>query len=110
MVDAVKEEAEVSTYEEEEMGEWSVVNPDGVKHAAAEMVQPCPLDAKCMTECIVYKATLTAKDGEVKTYIGMTEPPFKKRMYKHNADRRDRNLENSTAMSAYFWKKEDEGV
>ena len=46
------------------------------------------------------KVTLTANDGEVKTYIGLTEPPFKKRLYKHNADRRDRNLENSTAMSA----------
>ena len=71
-------------------------------------VQFCPLDCKCLTECIVYKATLTANDGEMKTCIGPTEDPFKKRLY--NADKRDRNLEKATAMSAYFWKKKDEGV
>ena len=49
--------------------------------------------AQCPTECIVYKATLTANDDEVKTYIGLTETPFKKRLYKHSTDRRDRNLE-----------------
>ena len=26
--------------------------------------------------------TLTANDGEVKTYIGLTEPTFKKRLYR----------------------------
>ena len=42
---------------------------------------------------------LHVNDGEVKTYIGLTEPPLKKRLYKHKADRRDRNLEKATAMS-----------
>ena len=47
----------------------------------------------------------------MKTYTGITQPPFKKRLYKHHADRRDREkLEHATAMSTYFWKKRDEGV
>ena len=108
MIEAVDEEAKD---EEEEVGEMSVANPVSVKTCSCQNgVHSCPLDGKCLTECIVYKATLTANDGEVKTYIGLTEPPFKKRLYKHNTDRRDRNLEKATAMSAYFWKKKDEGV
>ena len=110
-VEAVEEDVEVSTDEEEEIGGRSVANPEGAKTCSCQDgVQSCPLDGKCLTECIVYKATLTADDGEVKTYIGLTEPPFKKRLYKHNADRRKRNLEKATAMSAYYWKKKDEGV
>ena len=71
----------------------------------------CPLNGECLTECIVYKATLTAADGEIKTYTGITQPPFKQRLYKHRADRRDREkLEHATAMSTYFWKKQDQGV
>ena len=70
----------------------------------------CPLNGECLTECIVYKATLTAADGEVKTYTGITQPPFKKRLYRHHADRRDRELEHATTMAAYYWKKKDQGV
>ena len=79
--EAVEEEVEVSTDEEEERGEGSGANPEGVKTCSCQNgVQSCPLDGKCLTKCIVYKATLTADDGEVKTYIGLTEPPFKKRL------------------------------
>ena len=73
-------------------------------------VNTCPLNGECLTECIVYKATLTAGDGEVKTYTGLTEPPFKNRFYKHNADRRDRKFTNATTMATYFWQKKDQGI
>ena len=105
MAEAVEEDAGVSMDEEEEMRERSVANPDSVKTCSCrDGVQSCPLDGKCLTECIVYKATLTANDGEMKTCIGPTEDPFKKRLY--NADKRDRNLEKATAMTAYFLEEE----
>ena len=39
---------------------------------------PCPLEKKCMVECVVYQATVTKKDKK-HTYIGVTAEPFKVR-------------------------------
>ena len=73
-------------------------------------VQSCPLDGKCLSKAIVYKATVTASDGEVKTYTGCTEPPFKKRQYRHRSDTSDKKYRTCTRLAGYYWKKNFEGV
>ena len=41
-------------------------------------VQRCPLEGKCQVEAIVYKATITTDDGEIRTYTGSTDQTYKK--------------------------------
>ena len=37
----------------------------------------CPLDGKCLTKCVVYKATVTETiSNNQETYIGLTENEF----------------------------------
>ena len=44
----------------------------------------CPLDSKCLSTSIVYKAEISTSDGEeTKEYIGMTAGTFKKRYANH---------------------------
>ena len=40
----------------------------------------CPVDAKCLTSAVVYKATVTASDGDVRKYTGSTDRKFKERL------------------------------
>ena len=70
----------------------------------------CPLKGECLTESVVYQAKLTASDGEVKTYTGLTERPFKTRLYGHRADRANRKQENATTMATFYWEKKDKGI
>ena len=45
--------------------------------------ESCPLQGKCLTESVVYQATVTRKDNQQKeTYVGLTEGPFKTRYNK----------------------------
>ena len=109
----------LSAHKKEESSNRAAMNGAEANGAAAANVPKtcscdagttCPLNGECLAECIVYKATLTAADGEIKTYTGITQPPFKQRLYKHRADRRDRDkFEHATAMSTYYWKSRTRG-
>ena len=43
----------------------------------------CPLSGKCLTKCVVYRATVTAPPKPVQHYYGLTEGPFKTRFNSH---------------------------
>ena len=46
----------------------------------------CPLDCKCLTKCVVYKATVTeTASNSQETYIGLTENEFKTRFNLHKS-------------------------
>ena len=40
-------------------------------------VNSCPLNGKCLKRAIVYKATVTAEDGDIRTYTSSTDRTFK---------------------------------
>jgi len=40
----------------------------------------CPLDQKCLSDNIVYQATVTQPNQEKETYIGQTSCDFKKKI------------------------------
>ena len=50
-------------------------------------VSVCPLDGKCLTESLVYQATVTSgsgSSGEKKSnYLGLASTSFKDRYYNH---------------------------
>ena len=70
----------------------------------------CPLGGKCLTESIVYKATVTASDGDVRTYTGLTKRKFKDRLYEHNTDANNSNHRTFTKLAGYVWQKKDQSV
>ncbi len=68
----------------------------------------CPLQEKCMTKDIVYKATVTTSNtNSTKHYIGMTASTFKERYRNHIKSFNHRRYSNDTELSKYIWKLKD---
>ena len=73
-----------------------------------EDTNTCPLDGKCLTPEIVYKANVSNNiDNDKRFYIGMTNPPFKERSRNHNRDFNHERYRNSTDLSKYVWSLKD---
>ena len=68
----------------------------------------CPLDGKCLTSSIVYKATVQKASGNV-SYLGVSERPFKERYNNHTKAFRNRKYEKDTELSKLIWKLKDAG-
>ena len=60
----------------------------------------CPVNNKCQTKNVVYKATL--KNGV--NYIGMTSTTFKTRYNNHIHSFKTEAKKNSTTLSQYIWR------
>ena len=72
--------------------------------------QQCPLSGKCLTENIVYKATVTTNEPKTcKEYIGSTATTFKQRFSNHMSSTRLPKYEKSTALSQHIWELKREG-
>ena len=71
----------------------------------------CPLDNKCLTEAVVYKATVSSPNKPERVYYGQTGATFKKRYYGHEFDMshppKDEN--SGTTLSRYVWELKDAG-
>ena len=63
---------------------------------------------------MVYSATVTStvngRNETKKTYIGLTEPPFKRRFTVHKHTFNERNTPNDTSLSKYIWNLKDTGA
>ena len=66
--------------------------------------QPCPLDGKCLSENIIYQATITPNSGKEETYIGLTSNKFKTRLANHKAALKNKNLAKSCKLAEYGWR------
>ena len=65
----------------------------------------CPLDGKCLTKCVVYKATVTeTTSNNQETYIGLTENEFKTRFNLHKSSFKLEHKRTSTTLSDHVWK------
>ena len=68
----------------------------------------CPLNGACLTESLVYKATVLAENHEPQTYIGMTEHNVKTRFRNHKMSFENPNYCSSMTLSKYIWDLKDE--
>ena len=67
--------------------------------------ESCPLQGKCLTESVVYQATVTRKDNQQKeTYVGLTEGTFKTRYNNHTSSFGNQKHKHSTELSKYIWQ------
>ena len=66
--------------------------------------ETCPLQNKCMSKDIVYKATIsTCNTNDTKHYIGMTSNTFKERFRNHIKSFNHKKYSNETELSKYVW-------
>ena len=70
-------------------------------NCSKEMV--CPLNGECQVESVVYQAKVKT-NVEEKSYIGLTETPFKSRWNEHNFDFRHKHRKTSSELSEYIWR------
>ena len=66
----------------------------------------CPMDGKCLTENVIYRATVSA-DEDTKSYIGLTGDQFKTRYRNHLKSFKDSKYRNDTCLSKYIWSLND---
>ena len=64
----------------------------------------CPLQNKCMSKDIVYKATVTTNNTQdARHYIGMTSNTFKERCRNHIKSFTHKKYSNETELSKHVW-------
>ena len=64
----------------------------------------CPVNGVCLTEGVVYQATVTRSDNDAtETYTGLTARTFKVRLYEHTQDFNHQSRDG-TSLSHYVWK------
>ena len=70
----------------------------------------CPLPGRCLTDKVVYTATVTDENDNVENYTGLTCKTFKERHYKHKNSFKYQNSDNSTTLSSNVWGLNDRGL
>ena len=71
----------------------------------------CPVQNKCLTNDVIYQATVTRQDNQkTETYIGLTARTFKERWNTHKTSFRLQSHQTETKLSTYIWDLKQEGV
>ena len=65
----------------------------------------CPLDGKCLTQNVVYQATITTQTSS-DSYVGLATN-FKERYWNHAASFRHKSKMNETELSKHIWTLND---
>ena len=70
----------------------------------------CPLNGKCLTKSVIYKASVTTRDGneEARTYIGFTKNEFKERFNGHKHSFSNKSKRQNTELSKHIWELKDQ--
>ena len=73
----------------------------------------CPMlgqSGQCLTEQIVYQATVSTNDGPNQTYVGLTANTFKTRFNNHKISFKNPRKKHCTELSKHVWKLKDDKV
>ena len=72
----------------------------------------CPMDNKCLTDSIVYRADVTASGSvqETRFYIGLTGSFFKQRFSAHKTSFTQEKYKDATSLSTYIWQLKNKGA
>ena len=64
----------------------------------------CPLDNKCLTDCLVYQATVTQpSEAKQDIYIGLSADKFKLRLANHKKSFKHESYQYETTLSQHIW-------
>ena len=85
--------------------------PQTSKTCNCRVKETCPLNGQCLTECVVYRATVTQSLTHKKDmYIGMTENTFKARFTQHKSSFKLAHDRKRTTLSEHIWDLKDRNV
>ena len=70
--------------------------------------QNCLLNGYCLTECVLYKASVSVPNKPARHYYGLTEGPFKPRFNGHTRSFRSESCRRETELSKYVWDLQDQ--
>ena len=70
----------------------------------------CPLQGKCRTKSIIYKATVTTTCDPPQHYIGCCETEFKTRYNNHRSSFNNKKKVNATELSKLIWNIKDKKI
>ena len=77
---------------------------DSAENCNCRNKHACPLQNKCMSKDIVYKATIfTGNTQDTRHYIGMTSNTFKERYRNHIKSFAHKKYSNETELSKHVW-------
>ena len=72
-------------------------------------ISSCPLDGKCQTKSLVYKATVKIENSATnKNYLGLTSYPFKTRYNNHLYSFKSEKQAQNTGLSKFIWELKSE--
>ena len=95
----------LSKYQTESSGETKT------KECNCRRKEDCPVTGKCLSEGVIYQATVTRTDNMAQeTYIGLTDNQFKTRYRNHTSSFRNASYKNSTELSKYVWQLKDSNI
>ena len=69
----------------------------------------CPMEGKCLTECILYKASVSSLN-EAKHYLGTAKDQFKTSYNNHKTSFKNRTHRKDTELSKYIWMLKDKNI
>ena len=73
--------------------------------------EECPLDLKCLTECVVCKATVIQTESNNKeTYIGLTEMHLKQHNNLHKSFFKLEHKKSATGLSEHIWELKNNNI
>ena len=85
------------------------VNQNQIRPCNCREKSECPMDGKCLSKCIVYKAEVESNNN-TRIYYGISEGEFKTRYYNHTKSFRGRKYENDTELSKHIWGLKDSNM
>ena len=77
--------------------------PKTTKKTCNYRKEKCPLDNNCLTNNIIYRATIKT-NNRIKFYIGSTSTTFKNRYNNHEASFNNKLKQHNTELSYYIWE------
>ena len=69
----------------------------------------CPLEGKCRTKCVIYKASVCPPNGKTMSYYGCCEKDFKACYYNHKQSFKTSSKRHQTELFRLVWRLKDEG-
>ena len=84
-----------------------IENPEQKKMCNCQK-PPCPLQGKCLTDNLVYQATVKC-DGSEHTYVGLASTTFKLRLGNHKKSINHERYRKETSLSMFIWELVNQG-
>ena len=82
------------------------VDASATKPCNCRVPADCPVGNMCQKSAVIYKATVESPPADKKEYVGLSEPPFKKRFYGHTHDMKDVKAAGTTLSKCTWSLKE----